>query len=83
MRLLVGTGREEEGIRRPIGGGPAAEGNRPEAIDHDWLQGYSHQEVDELEMPIVQHLIRKNPAVAKIAHEQMPAELPEIVGGER
>jgi hypothetical protein len=83
VRLLVGAGREEECIRRPVRRRPTAEGNRPEAVDYDWLQVCSHQEVDELEMPVLQHLIGKDAAVAEIADEQVPAELAEVVGGER
>jgi hypothetical protein len=80
MRLFVGASSEEQGIRRPTGvvGVATAEGNPPEAVDHDPLLVLSLEEVDELEGPVGLHLIGKDLAVAEIADEQISAERPEI-----
>jgi len=79
--LVEGAGSEEEGIRRPAGGGAAAEGDRPEAIDLDRrpVGGVERAAVLELVLPVeVRGVEGEDAAVAEVADEEVAAEEAEV-----
>src|SRR5712664_1300457 len=83
--LVEGAGGEEEGIRRPAGGGAAAEGERPEAVDLDRpaVRGMERTAVLELALAVeVRGVEGVDAAVAEVADEQVAAEEPEVGRGE-
>src|SRR5438105_3667419 len=74
MRLVVWTGREEQGIGR-TGHETIAKLDAPQAIDHDGTVRGIPQRPDE--MPGIQ-VICIDAAVAKIANQQVIAELAKV-----
>src|SRR5438876_9651186 len=81
--LVEGTGREEQGVRRPRAGA-VPEGKGPQAVDRD------RRSIGAVELaPLLQRAValgtrqveRVDVAVAEVPDEQVSAELPEIGGG--
>src|SRR2546426_12620267 len=75
--LVTGARGEEEGIRRPVGGGAAAEGDRPEAVDGNRrpVGGVERAAVLELALPVETRGVEGvDAAVAEVADEQRSEE---------
>src|SRR3989475_10143982 len=85
--LLVARARgEEEGIRRPVGGGALAEAERPEAVNGERpsFGGEQRAAVRKLSVAVQGRGVEGMHApVAEVADEQVVAERPETGGRQR
>jgi len=85
VRFVEGTGREEQGVRRP-GAGPVPEGKGPQAVDRDRRAIGGVELAPRLQLAVARETREVegvDVAVTEVPHEQVAAELPEIGGGER
>jgi len=81
--LVEGTGREEQGVRRPRAGA-VPEGTGPQAVDRDRRSIGGVELAPLLQLAVALETLqveRVDVAVAEIPDEQVSAELPEIGGG--
>src|SRR2546428_6160355 len=79
--LATGARGEEEGVRRPVGGAAAAEGDCPEAVDGDRrpVGGVERAAALELALPgELSGVEGVDAAVAVVADEQVAAEETEV-----
>src|SRR4029077_6849149 len=74
---------EEEGIRRPVGGGTLAEAERPEAVNDERPPFGGEQRAAMLELSVAiqgRGVEGMHAPVAEVADEQVVAERPETGG---
>jgi hypothetical protein len=75
VRLVVRAGGEEELVRRAVRA-RVADGDRPQAVDHELLAGIVAERAAVRE-PLVGLGIRIDLTVAEVADEQITREAPE------